>query len=39
MKLNPDIIFVEKHVSREMINFFSEKGITVISGLDKKFMN
>jgi hypothetical protein len=36
MKFNPDIVFVERTVNREILDFFSEKGITVISGLKKK---
>lgn len=36
MKLNPDIVFVEKSVSREILTYFAEKGISVICGLKKK---
>lgn len=36
MRFNPDILFVEKTTSREIIDFFSERGIAVLSGLKKK---
>lgn len=38
MKFNPDIILVEHTTSRQLLNFFAEKGIAVISGLKKKDM-
>jgi hypothetical protein len=38
MKFNPDIVLVEHTTSRELLNFFAEKGIAVISGLKKKDM-
>lgn len=38
MKFNPDIVLVEHTTSRQLLNFFAEKGIAVISGLKKKDM-
>ena len=38
MRINPDIVFVEKSINREVLEFFSERAITVLSGLKKKDM-
>ena len=36
MRLNPDIIFVEKVVNRELLNYFAENAVCVFSGFKKK---
>jgi ribosomal protein S4E len=39
MRMNPDIIFVEKSVSKDLLKFFCENKICVINGLTKGEMS
>ena len=36
MRLNPDIIFVEKKINRELLKYFSEQKICVFNNLKRK---
>lgn len=36
MRFNPDIVFVEKTINRQILDFLSHRGIAVIAGLKKQ---